>query len=340
MSRLIHLSKFSMILWTIFFLNCTHTQKQKISELNDDQKKDLYSFIDSEVRKQNANELKECNCMKAFFRNLSKFPDKSSRYIFDGLVGKHALIRADNRNSVDLLIIGSGTLLNELTAIANILARGKNLNLYLTDWAYIFYEDPDFEEKAINFGKNPDQIPDGWKGFYFWDWYRSGKKPYLPFFKTHHVAIDQFKAVIAKLDQNFGTQTTVHIINPPIDKKMKLPHLDMIISIDAFIDIPNLFWNLYYQMETTNTPIRYLALNKSKPLGGFWDSTNLAKKEEYSLNQVSIDVYDIIGGQNHGSYQLIENHTFEKNDYQIKHAPNFTVNPEQDATQGIFDIKG
>ena len=322
-----------------FLFNCVHSKTEKITSLNDAQKSILYQSVESDIRSSNATELKECNCMKAFFRDLSKNPDHSSRYTFDDLVGRHAEIVSVNKDDVNVLIIGSGTLLNELTAVANILARGKNLNLYLTDWAYIFYDDPEFEQKATAYGKNPDLIPEGWKGFYFWEWYKNEKRPYLPFFRQHHQAIDQFKTVVSKLDTRYGTKTQIRIIQPPVDEKKSLPELDLVFSVDAFIDIPNLIWNFYHQFELNSKSIRYLTLNKSKPLGGFWDSTDLSKKEEYSLKPVSIDIFDIGGNQTQGAYQLIEHIDFEKNENQMIYAPGFKSDPERSATQGLFDMR-
>ena len=134
-------------------------------------------------------------------------------------------------------------------------------------------------------GEHPKKIPFGWKDFYFWAWAKNHEKPYLPFFKEHHQAIE-IKAIIAKLDQIYGTTSTIEIIKPPSNKPIILPKLDMIISIDAFLDVPNLMWNLFYQLKLQNNPVRFIALSKNKPLGGFWESPDLSVREEYSMHEI------------------------------------------------------
>src|SRR5262249_23073526 len=148
-----------------------------------------------------AKHLKECNCMKSFYRDLFGAPDSTSRYIFDEKVGQHAIMQSVGKDPVSVLAIGSGFLLNELTAFANVLARGKNLKIYLTDWNYVFYGDDKWEEKAQKFGDNPELIPENWEFYPFWAWAKNKEKPYLPFFQEHHQAIDEFKAIIKKLDK-------------------------------------------------------------------------------------------------------------------------------------------
>lgn len=126
-------------------------------------KNKLYENIIKEIKIIQAKHLKECNCMKAFYRNLSGMPNNTSRYVFDEKVGSYALTKG--QRSISLLAIGSGTLLNELTAIANILARGISVNIYLTDFAYVFYGDDNYKDKALKLGEHPEDLPDGWKDF-------------------------------------------------------------------------------------------------------------------------------------------------------------------------------
>lgn len=334
------------ILWLLallFFQACSHIGFQQKSvfspekELSPPQKNQLYEHIANEIKVTNAIHLKECNCMKAFYRNLLSAPDNTARYVFDNKVGQHAVMQSFDKDSVSVLAIGSGTLLNELTAFANILARGKNLKIYLTDWAYVFYGEHDFKEKALKFGNNPETLPDGWKDFYFWAWAKNNEQPFLPFFEKHHQAIDEFKAVIKRLDQIYNTRTTVEIIRPATSEALNLPPLDMIISIDAFIDLPNLMWNLFYQMKLSNNPVRFIALSKTKPLGGFWDSPDLTLREAYSMKPVSIDIYDVTSKEGFGSYKLVEHTIFQANAEQIKKAPEFVIDPKKDSTQSPLE---
>ena len=58
--------------------------------------------------------------MKAFYRDLFAKPDKSARYEFDDIVGEEAIKISKNKDSVSVLAVGSGKLLNQLTTFANI----------------------------------------------------------------------------------------------------------------------------------------------------------------------------------------------------------------------------
>ena len=321
---------------SIFAVNCAHVDDKK-ETFGKNEQNQLYNLLEKEIRSSKAKELKECNCMKALYRNLFNPPDRTARYFFDEQVGEHGVALAQNRDTVRVLAIGSGTLLNELTAVSNILARGKNLDLYITDWAYVFYGEDNFKEKAINLGKNKDLIPEGWKEFYFWNWYEDKKEPYIPFFEKHHKAIEKFKTIMSNLDKHYGTKTKIRIIKPPAEKAIQLPKLDMIISIDSFLDVPNLMWNLFYQLKLNNMPVRFLALNKAKPLGGFWDSPDLSVREKNSLKPVSIDIYDIESNKKHGSYTLIDQIIFNYNKSQLEYAPEFEKNPKRDSTQSPLD---
>ncbi len=321
--------------------SCSHinikASKQHSGEFSKNSRDKIYSILKQEIINAHASHLKECNCMKAFYRDLFAAPDESSRYAFDDIVGKEAIKLSSGKDSVSVLAIGAGKLLNELTAFANILARGKNLHIYLNDWSYIFYRDPDFEKKALDLGQHPEKIPSGWKDFYFWAWAQNHKKPYLPFFKEHHQAIDEFKTIIGKLDQIYGTKSTIDIINPPSEKPIILPKLDMIISIDAFTDVPNLMSNLFYQFKLENSPIRFIALNKTKPLGGFWESPDLSIRESNSMHEVSIDIYEISSGDGYGCYKKLERMLFLPTSEQIIKAPEFKTNPDRDSTQSPLD---
>ncbi|HXW53767.1 MAG TPA: hypothetical protein VEL47_06655 [Myxococcota bacterium] len=200
-----YITRIVVAFFFLFAQSCHHgnikPSGQHQGDLSETSRNNIYRVLKQEIITIHASHLKECNCMKAFYRDLFAAPDESARYVFDDIVGKEAIKLTSEKDSVGVLAIGSGKLLNELTAFANILARGKNLHIYLNDWAYIFYGDTDFEKKALDLGEHPEKIPLSWKDFYFWAWAKNHEKPYLPFFKEHHQAIDEFKAIVAILDQ-------------------------------------------------------------------------------------------------------------------------------------------
>lgn len=330
----------ALVIVLLVLQSCTHIalKTNESERFSKDQQKDLYDHLSKAIKETNAKDLKECNCMKAFHRDLLGNPDETARYAFDSKVGEQAYQLGKDKKRISVLVIGSGTLLNELTALANILARGNSLDIYLTDWAYVFYGDKDFKEKALRWGNNPDMIPPNWQFFYFWAWAKNKEHPYLPFFEKHHRAIDEFKAVISKLNEIYKTNSKIEVIKPPTDSPLRLPSLDMILSVDAQIDVPNLMWNLYYQFELTNSPVRFIALNKAKPMGGFYESPDLSKREEISMNNVSIEMYDIWSDyQKSGSFKFVERIIFEANMGQIKNAPEFRTVPNRDSTQSPLD---
>ena len=90
----------------------------------------LYQQLANRLKKHHASTLTECNCMKAFYRNLFAPPDASARYQYDSTVATEALKISSNQDTIHVLALGSGTLLNELTACTNLLAQRKNLKIY------------------------------------------------------------------------------------------------------------------------------------------------------------------------------------------------------------------
>ena len=312
------------IIILLFLQACAHVQHRP----------EIYKSLETEIKQTNAIHLKECNCMKAFYRNLFEKPDNTSRYAFDKKVAQNAVNL--NKKIVSVLAIGSGFLLNELTALANILANGKNLKIYLMDYAYVFYGDKDFKENALYLGNNPESIPENWKSYHFWNWAKNNKKPYLPFFEKHHRAIDEFKTIISSLDKIYNTSSIVEIIKPGKNEPANLPTLDMIIAIDAFIDIPELMWNLHYQLKL-NSPVRFISLNKNKPMGGFWDSADFKQRESNSLKPIAIEIYDVISKPGFGSYKLIERTMFEATTEQKAKGLEFITDPERDSNQSPLD---
>ncbi len=343
MKSLFQINVLALVL--LLAVSCAHTPdrlaaNQPAVPLSSLEKNKLYILIANEIKSINATHLKECNCMKAFHRNLFLPPDGTARYLFDDFVGTEASKLARNR-SVSVLALGSGFLLNELTAIANILARGIDATIYLSDWAYIFYEDKDFEEKALRFGKNLETIPEAWENFYFWEMATDPKreKDFLPFFKRHHQAIDEFKAIIKKLDQAFGTSSTVHVIKQAMNAKAQLPELDLIISIDSFMDLPGMISQLHYRWQPASQPVRYVTINKIKPHGAFWGSGDKNIHEIHSRKPVTIEAYDISCLGKSGSYHRLESMVVESSESQINNGINFSVEPDdKDSTQSPFDM--
>lgn len=101
---------------------------------------DLYQQLAYRLKEHHAATLTECNCMKAFYRNLFAPPDASARYQYDTTVATEALKISSNKDTIHVLALGSGTLLNELTACTNLLAQRKNLTIYLMDYALNFLQ--------------------------------------------------------------------------------------------------------------------------------------------------------------------------------------------------------
>ncbi len=319
----------------IFLSSCSHIKRKSFNE-SDNIK--LYELLKNQIQQYKASDLKECNCMKAFHRNFFHKPNGTARYIFDQKVGEHA-VEIANKDTLNVLAIGSGALLNELSAFSNILARHKNLNIYLIDYVYVFYGDDDCKKKAISFGKNPKRIPEKWQGFHFWDLYQNNKATYLKLFENNHAAIEQFKIIIKNVASHYNTKVNIYILKPPTEQAINLPHIDIIIAIDAFMDVPNLMWTLFYEIKINNQkPTRFIALNKAKPLGGFWDSSDGSKKDENLLKPVTIDIYDLESTRNYGSYKLIEKITFKATQEQIDESISSIKKSKGDSTQSPFDM--
>ena len=56
--------KVKIILCLLFVASCSHVPVKNVNNL------EVYSLIKKEIKEKNAVHLKECNCMKAFYRNL------------------------------------------------------------------------------------------------------------------------------------------------------------------------------------------------------------------------------------------------------------------------------
>lgn len=300
-------------------------------------KPSVYQHIAQELKAVNATHLKECNCMKAYYRNLFAPPTDTARYSFDAKVTEYALKSAQDARPVSIFAIGSGTLLNELTAFASILAQGKSLKIYISDWAYIFYGKEHYEEQAIMYARDRSRLPLAWRDFYFWNWEEKRNQDFLKLFSDHHAAIDEFKQVIAALDLIYNTQSTVELIEPFSEKKIILPPLDLIITVDAFLDLPNVMWNLFYRMQLAG-PVVYVSLNKTKPSGGFWEPEDDKHIEANSLNSVSLEVYQITSSPIGGSYKILEKSEFKPSLEQLKASPDFRKGPDVDPVQSPFEI--
>ncbi len=324
---------------SLCFFSCAHIESPLVEHvLPAEIKSSTYNIIKNALLEAKAVELKECNCMAAFHRDLFGEPDGSARYVFDQKVSENAR-QLGTKNSMAVLAIGSGLLLNELTAIANILAQKKNVKIYLTDWAYLFYGENNFQERALVLGKNPDSLPEGYKEFYFWEWAKKKDKdwPFIPFFEMHHRAIDQFKAAIAYMDKIYGTNSSVEIIKPVADHAVDLPALDMIISIDSFIDIPVLIKILHYQFKLTKNPVRFISLNKTKSLGGFWDSSPGKEIEEAQKKPVVIEVYKVTSLKGSEAYTLLERSEHAASAAQIERMRKRKSVPRRDSTESPLE---
>lgn len=329
------------ILLLLCLVSCVTISERKTEgrELSFDERTELYALLKKEITATSAHHLKECNCMKAFYRDFFDTPTDTARYEFDDKVGEHGALLANDNNVVSVLAIGSGMLLNELSALANVLAHRKNLKIYLNDWAYLFYDTPNFEEKALALGNNPDTIPEPLRDYYFWSWAKDDQEKFLSFFRKHHAAIDEFKTIIQKLDEYYGTRSTIQIIKPSAQVPLVLPHIDLIITVDAFIDLPNLIGALMYQLKLTNNPIRFIALNKNRPHGGFFGSSDKSRNEALSKQPVNVEIYDVTSFEKEGSYYLIQKKSFAPTSWQLKGAIDFEKYPDKDPTQSPLDEK-
>jgi hypothetical protein len=321
--------------------NHSNIQNHAPKKLNHQHVNEIYKNIVNHIKKINASHLKECNCMKAFHRNLWEKADHSARYVFDEKVGEHALQLGANHNSISILAIGSGKLLNELTAFANILARGKNLNIYLIDFAYIFYQDPQLKETALSFVDNPKIIPPGWRYFDFWEKAESNRDNYISLFDELNHSINEFKLMIKHLDAVYKTTSTINIIEPGKNDPVRLPLLDMIIAVDTYMDIPNLIRNLHYKIKLdTHKSVRFIALNKYISSLGYWDNDDLSLREEESKRPVSLEIYDVKMNKISGCYNRIQRIVFNPSASQLKNAIEFISNPDKDTTQSPLEMIG
>lgn len=312
-------------------LKHSHQQPKNLSEQDSTIQSKVYQNVKEELIKHDAKNLKECYCMKAFYRNPFHAPNHTSKYLFDQKIANYAA-SFGNKSTINTLAIGSGYLLAELTAFANILAKGKNLNIYLLDYAYLYYQEPNFKEKLLKFRERKD-IPIG-----DWTWYISehlknkSKEEYIDFFETHYKAIDQFKQILRDLDQIYNTTTTVTVLNPPIENSLQLPSLDAIMAIDAYLDLPTLIKNLHYRIKLRqNEKVRFFALNKNRPLGGFWDVDDLKDREEFSKKPITLDIYDLSTDNNSKTcYNPVEHTLIDPTQEQLKDGVDFIKNPDND----------
>ena len=319
-------------------LSCVHTPEEK-TRLTDTEEAELYQTLKKFILEEEAKDLKECHCMKAFYRDLKTPPNNTVRYVYDRKLGEQAIMRSQGRSNVKIFAIGSGLLLNELTAFSYVLALGKNLEIYANDHAYIFYGQDNFEEKATQWAENKELIPEGWKGFYFGivTQLKKDSEPLIPFLHKHHRAVDQFKNVIQKIARHYKRTVNFKIILPPTDAKIKLPEIDLVTAIDAFQDLPNLMYNFFYNFSFARSSVRFIGLNKTKPLGDFWDGEKDEEREHASLQTVHIDVYDITQESGFGSYRLVEKLDFSYTKDQKEKSVNYIKNPEAKNGTGLYD---
>lgn len=293
-----------------------------------DNKAQLYNNIAQLIKKHNSKHIQECNCMKAFYRNLLTAPNNTSRYIFDDKVVNTVVNLQKKR--INILAIGSGKLLNELTALASVLSKGINLDIYLLDHNYLFYDDKDFAQNAVKMKNNQKLIPKGWQNLHIWRQFNEKKdEELITFLKDMHLAIDEFKVIIKELDNIYHTQSNIHVLKPPQKKAIVLDKpLDIILAIDAYMDLTNLISNLYYDLFTADKLIKFITLNKHISALGYFDSNDLQNREQYSQKSVSIEIHDVIVNQKLINTKLIEKLNIEPSQDQIKEGVNFINDPD------------
>lgn len=122
--------------------------------------------------------------------------------------------------------------------------------------------------------------------------------------------------------------------SPPV----KLPNIDVVLSIDSFVNTPTLLANLFYQIHSQGTkPMRFISLNKISPHGHFYDSDDPSMHESDSLHPVTIEVADVTGNHQPGNYQIIKRVTIAPTVSQLRNAPEFKTNPNRNPSQSPLD---
>ena len=297
----------------------------------------VYSFLKEAIQETKATHLKECNCMKAFYRDLLGNTDESSRYVLDKKVAEHGLLLAKEKKIVDVLFFGSGKLLNELTVVANILASGKSAHVYITDWAYTFWDEKDFPKLLEMMEKNPDKRPENWKNFNFWD-PKNLLVPVKDFLTEHHQAIAEFRILLHKLDENYGTHSNLTVLKTPSEGRQQIPLVDLFVSIDSFLDLPNFIWQMQYGLELHKPNVRFITLNKHKPNGYFWDwdLKEFENARKVSKENVQLEIYDFQIEKNSKKFTMLESLSFSPTKPQLKCGPVYSEK-KLDMTQSAFE---
>ena len=108
---------------------------------------------------------------------------------------------------------------------------------------------------------NQKLIPKGWRNLYIWRQFNEKKdEELITFLQDMHLAIDEFKVIIKELDNIYHTQSNIHVLKPPQKKAIVLDKpLDIVLAIDAFMNLPNLISNLYYDLLTADKLIKFIA---------------------------------------------------------------------------------
>lgn len=78
-----------------------HTPERELARddawrLSPDKKEELYAMLASTIKHHDAGHLKECNCMKAYYRNLFATPNNTAHYVFDEKDG-YLWVRGDEK---------------------------------------------------------------------------------------------------------------------------------------------------------------------------------------------------------------------------------------------------
>lgn len=131
----------------------------------------------------------------------------------------------------------------------------------------------------------------------------------------------------------------MHVLKPAEQLPENLPSLDLIFSIDAFVDLPVLVRELIYRKNLKTTPVRFIALNKTTPDGYFWVRGDKKIREAHSKTPVSIDIYDVTALGKSGSYRHLATIKVEPTSEQIDKGINFINDPDRKTSQSPFDVE-
>jgi hypothetical protein len=219
----------------------------------------------------------------------------------------------------------------------NILASGKSAQVYITDWAYPFWDQKDFPKLVDVMAKNPNKRPENWKNFNFWD-PKNLLMPVNDFLTEHHQAIAEFRVLLHKLDEKYGAHSNLIVLKTPPEGRLQIPSMDLLVSIDSFLDLPNFIWQMQYGIDLQKKSVRFITLNKHKPNGDFWDWDLKAFETAATVSKenIQLEIYDFHIEENARKFTLLETQSFSPTKPQLKCGPVYSEK-KLDMSQSAFE---